>query len=288
MLVVHHLNDSRVISASHAKARRRPDFPRDADRHLRARLFIRLWAHRIGDLLASLAGWGPTTCVILLGLHGRRRKRTALALPGGWFGKAERSEDFPLRTAGDAAITAEEAPLVEFETPRPGQTAQGDIVRLGAGKMEQGGAVAFRRDNEQVGLESAREPDRRPGRTAGQDLLDLRQGGEGRRDPGSRRSSHQIHVPHVGTPAAKAPGYVGNFNAREAKERLAQRLRYGFRLNSRRPFRWPTSEGGRELTLQRRPEAGKVAKAPGGDRSAQIIAGLYAQFLVESPYTVWS
>ena len=59
------------------------------------------------------------------------------------IGKAELPVDLFLGSAGDAPLARKQAIFVQFPFMVVGDAAQGDVMRLGAGKIEQRGAIAL-------------------------------------------------------------------------------------------------------------------------------------------------
>ncbi len=69
---------------------------------------------------------------------------------------------------GDAFRAAKDAVLVDLEAALLADAAQRDVVRLGAGEVEERRAEARRRHDAQIDLQAAAQADARPRRAARQ------------------------------------------------------------------------------------------------------------------------
>ena len=88
-------------------------------------------------------------------------------------GKAELLVDLGFGPAGDAAAAFEEPVLVELPAAIVRQAAQGDVVRFGAGEIQQRRPEARRRNDAQVDLQTRAQDDGRARRPVCRDLGDV-------------------------------------------------------------------------------------------------------------------
>ena len=152
--------------------------------------------------------------------------------------QADRGVDLLLGRPGHApgARLAEHAVLVELEPAPDGHLADADVVLLGAGEVDEGGAEARRLDDAQVDLDPLPVPDRRLGLAALEHVGDLGQARERAHDLGrSRRRDQEVDVAHGLLPAAERAGERDGPDARGRLEGLHQRLPERQRAAERHP-----------------------------------------------------
>ena len=174
-------------------------------------------AANIGD------GYQPRQLVCL----GERDLAAILAQFRRDIGKAELLVDLFLGGAGDPPFAGKQAIFVELPVAIVGKAAQRDIVRLGAGEIEQRGAVALFRHGADIDLQAGAQHDGRARRAVGENLGDILISHQlvADRRPVLRRDQN-VQIAHRVAAAAIAAGHD---DAATVAQKRDQRLGFGFR-----------------------------------------------------------
>ena len=141
---------------------------------------------------------------------GGRELAPALAQLGRDPGQPEAREHVDLAGAGveqDLVTAPKQALVADLEAPLVGPFAQLDVVALRPGEVVQASAEGLRREQAQVGLLLAVEPDRAAPFAADEDLFDVAEGHEARHDgAGIGRGDENVEIANRGLAPSHAAG----------------------------------------------------------------------------------
>ena len=195
-------------------------------------------------------------------------------------GKPELLVDLLLGGAGDPPLAGKQAVFVELPVALVGEAAQRDVVRLGAGEIQQRRAIALLRHGADIDLQAGAQHDGRARRAMGENLGDVLVTDELVADRRPVRRRHQDIEIADGVAAAAIA--AGDHDAAAVAQKADQRLGFGFRdrkleaLLGRRLF-----QRAGELLFDRRAKAVQLMQPPGLDGAAQIVERAHLELVVE-------
>ena len=195
-------------------------------------------------------------------------------------GKPQLGVDFLLGSAGNAPRSGEQPVFIELPMAPERQAAQGNIVSLGTGEIEQGRTIAFLRHGAHVDLEAGAQHDRGAGRAVRDDFCDVFVALQFLADRRAvrGRGQHVEIADGIATPAIAAGSHDPAAVAQIGEQRLC------FRLNHRKlEARWCLwlVECRRQLADDARTEPLQLAQPARLHGAAQIVERMHLQPVVE-------
>ncbi len=201
-------------------------------------------------------------------------------------GEAERRVDRGFGVSGNAHAVAVEAVFVELQAGVQRALAQGDVVALRPGEVEEGGAETLRRYRAHVDLHAVRKHDARAGRALGENGGDIGRGHEAAHHGAAGPGGHdQVEVTNgVSAPPQAAGGLGSRYAGFRGK---ACEPRFGHLQGHREPEapirRLAGGERLPDALLGLGAKAGDLAQAAVGQRALHVLERADAQCLLQRP-----